>query len=1198
MPLVSFPHSPDMALSNTPTFRNYRWMTTAMQDGSWKQLTEEQLLPEFTPFLLAMQQLDTAAFPHESADSDVMARRRALGLAAGPASSSDRTKFSTGEGQIWATLLHFQVLDLVLCWRGFPRTNHKTPLSSASPTLTNKNAKFFVKSLVDWTDKLADLEKDINEDIDDMNTSSDPAATSDVSAESWVPLLALAQIKGGTRKARTYKNLQAIAAALVYIFELGTNIAPVKPADYTFPIDPKSKVTSRYSGLSALSQSALSTITVEQLLRPLSYAINFSSLVAFTTDKDLQNVHIDLETQFHMRQLLAFRESTGALQYMEQGIYNVIRAACAAKSVEHILKAEFNHVRKSMPVLNASDTEIFCDLLTRFEKKTPRRSTQLSSQGTSLPPAMPYMAPQIKINYAINSGPIARALSVAPGPAVRQRSVQPEMTLFSDLDVDSRTNLALGLVAAATPTTTSKSATTEPVTIAKHVNTGPETIISPPVAHSISGSPPDVPMSPISELTEHNSAAGNLRNPDETGPNSSEAEVEMLMVDDSPPAAVNSTAPERRASRRLADAPAIDPATIPARMDPGVKKPARAAKKRRLDEVDSSPGDEHEKEPDAVEDELVLLGLDSEWFEPSTQGWINELPQFPDGVQRSGLPEPISCFLPNGRTERSFDYISHPAAERSEYKLIYDVHQSMQAVNKRCLKDGVRFPTYTGGMIPSPPSSDDSYLLTISLGDWTSMSELERVKLWATGLDLYIFGMDSGPKTENIREAVTRLHRLDAPVEVQVQALRISSDDENANIDYTSSIRTTTLRNVLDNAERVDGLVLNVLKLPSGHMVRKNPLLDSGLDLEAVAYRMTNGLTGFAYKDPPYNEMYWELIGLAHSFSPCHFDVAASRVFVAGPGEKFWIRSRTRALEARLADGVDPRKDDITDSVAFDGWDPTIASTESCEYEGCVLPAGEGVLLMQPGRKHLVVGTDTGENGRGPSRTATLTTGGHFFCASSIRPSMCIILHMVMLQHILTNAEYVGMWPVMIRICAFWLDVTLNRPTGDLIPLAAYIPDLELPHAEGWLDIIYLSSIIVLLPALDVRTYNESPHVDIPTERDYTVDSYQNWRKSLAKRFVCFKSGKKVHWEKDIFTPVLLHLAVTMAQYHRRQSIRFPDAEAYQYFTTEKLEQNIQHVLKGYDAKLPARFQKQVHEKQESTRLFLLDDAELEILRI
>ncbi|KAJ7176358.1 hypothetical protein C8R43DRAFT_1198026 [Mycena crocata] len=537
-------------------------------------------------------------------------------------------------------------------------------------------------------------------------------------------------------------------------------------------------------------------------------------------------------------------------------------------------------------------------------------------------------------------------------------------------------------------------------------------------------------------------------------------------------------------------------------------------------------------------------------------------------------------------------------SERSEYKLIYDVHQSMQAVNKHCLKDGVRFPTYTGGMIPSPPSSDDSCLLTMSLGDWTSMSELERVKLWATGLDLYIFGMDSGPKTENIREAVTRLHRLDAPVEVQLQALRISSDDENANIDYTSSIRTTTLRNVLDNAERVDGLVLNVLKLPSGHMVRKNPLLDSGLDLDTVAYRMTNGLTGFAYNDPPYNEMYWELIGLAHSFSPCHFDVAASRVFVAGPGEKFWIRSRTRALEARLADGVDPRKDDITDSVAFDGWDPTIASTESCEYEGCVLPAGEGVLLMQPGRKHLVVGTDTGENARGPSRTATLTTGGHFFCASSIRPSMCIILHMVMLQHILTNAEYVGMWPVMIRICAFWLDVTLNRPTGDLIPLAAYIPDLELPHAEGWLDIIYLSSIIVLLPALDVRTYNESPHVDIPTERDYTVDSYQNWRKSLAKRFVCFKSGKKVHWEKDIFTPVLLHLAVTMAQYHRRQSIRFPDAEAYQYFTTEKLEQNIQHVLKGYDAKLPARFQKQVHGKQESTRLFLLDDAQLEIFRI
>ncbi len=58
----------------------------------------------------------------------------------------------------------------------------------------------------------------------------------------------------------------------------------------------------------------------------------------------------------------------------------------------------------------------------------------------------------------------------------------------------------------------------------------------------------------------------------------------------------------------------------------------------------------------------------------------------------------------------------------------------------------------------------------------------------------------------------------------------------------------------------------------------------SGFDLDVAAYRHTNGLPGFSERFPPYSDMYFQLIGMAHCLSFFHYDIAATWLFVSGPG--------------------------------------------------------------------------------------------------------------------------------------------------------------------------------------------------------------------------------------------------------------------------------------------------------------------------
>ncbi|KAJ6621828.1 hypothetical protein B0H10DRAFT_1945091 [Mycena sp. CBHHK59/15] len=635
-----------MALSDTPLFRKIHWNSRTMQDGTWKTLTSAQVRPDYAPFLAAVQLLDTAGFLADIMDCDLVDRRLVLGLSLsypgiGATSIGSKSNYGTGESQVWGCILHFQVLDLILSWMGFaPNENHLDPTNSEP--LPKGHAKHFIKSLLQWPSKLAELDQELLEE--DVESGSVVFPTGSNDAESLSPLIALTQIKGVTRKAKTLKNLQGMATALMWILELGTSIAPVTTSAGKLAINPKNKAALRYNG-------RLSTI--EQILRPLSYALNFSPLLAFTAEKDLQHLHIDLNTQLQMHGLLSSR-SGEALIYMEHILFSLIKATCVATGVDTVMKSDFKTLRDAMPSQSHADTALFTvDLQLPPRPQSPSyHPGRLPGLSTSTlhPPlqpthkysVIPYQEPHMNIDYTTRR-PLARALSQAPHNHGHPANTM--MTPYSALDPISQTELVgkKGLLRL----------------------DAPAPIAEPVPEKSLSGEKMEIDV----EVEEQPVVEGS-------------ALEDAMQVDvAAPPSPIILVVP--RKSLRLQEPcppPVIVDSEVPASTTKSTckrkSKGSQGGTKKRIkdtDEVANDDGDEdessgEEEEGDRThskEGDQTHVGLDTEWTDNAHPGyWRHDLRDIPIPLERSTKYQQISCYLPDGVTLRTLDYIGHSASVR------------------------------------------------------------------------------------------------------------------------------------------------------------------------------------------------------------------------------------------------------------------------------------------------------------------------------------------------------------------------------------------------------------------------------------------------------------------------------------------------------------------------------------------------------
>ncbi|KAJ6497209.1 hypothetical protein C8R47DRAFT_1212746 [Mycena vitilis] len=285
-------------------------------------------------------------------------------------------------------------------------------------------------------------------------------------------------------------------------------------------------------------------------------------------------------------------------------------------------------------------------------------------------------------------------------------------------------------------------------------------------------------------------------------------------------------------------------------------------------------------------------------------------------------------------------------------------------------------------------------------------------------------------------------------------------------------------------------------------------------------------------------------------------------------------------VQAFLQKGGRFYRQSIEDAAAFRAWDPDQPAFESGSYEGVILAPSAGTFFMQA-TEHIVVGLPPPSSEcQNPGRSTendkfTLVNGGHFLAASTIIPSICTLLHLVMMEHILTNVEHDGSWSTFVRVCVFWMVVTSERPEDRQI-LRAYLPQLNDNTAAGWMDIVCLASVVILSSPFDRRrhTFEGIPASETAQRRE-TCRRYQKWRAWFSTTFDGRINNQRINWELDVFSAVLLHLAVVLIQYHERESMaEGPDVLL--TYPNDRLIKDARDALETYQTGLGRRLQQQL----------------------
>jgi hypothetical protein len=133
---------------------------------------------------------------------------------------------------------------------------------------------------------------------------------------------------------------------------------------------------------------------------------------------------------------------------------------------------------------------------------------------------------------------------------------------------------------------------------------------------------------------------------------------------------------------------------------------------------------------------------------------------------------------------------------------------------------------------------------------------------------------------------------------------------------------------------------------------------------------------------------------------------------------------------------------------------------------------------------------------------------------------------------------------------------------------------------------------ILLFPALNHRNFDGTGTPDTETSQASSVGiEYTRWRTWMAGKYTCtrIEDNSPMDWEKDIFSvnysvycctalltikqPCLLHLSVTLSQYHKHIYKMDPKAGIFETFTLPVLHTVITDVLGRYDKQLAKQYQ-------------------------
>ncbi|KAJ7713566.1 hypothetical protein B0H16DRAFT_1478618 [Mycena metata] len=289
-----------------------------------------------------------------------------LGLGLEGAREYKHAHYIFGTGRAWMCLLHFQVLDFMLVIGSSPSPASTEPSSVGPLELTSfKHPRGAFHAMP------GSLPSNIIE-IDFIRSSDTPV-------QSLAPVVAFAQVEANSLETKTFKNLQAMQAALAWIleaswlssrayifghrFQAGDNRTGVLLFEVVFPIFPAVKLN--LPSLDFPSTKLLnrwSVAHIHNILRPLSYALNISPVLAFCNlNLSKMFFHVDVEKerpQINHLLFVAGRPSP-ALASMEQRIHNLIRSSTHIPLAESLKTVNANGFTGDIPRYTQQDTGIF-----------------------------------------------------------------------------------------------------------------------------------------------------------------------------------------------------------------------------------------------------------------------------------------------------------------------------------------------------------------------------------------------------------------------------------------------------------------------------------------------------------------------------------------------------------------------------------------------------------------------------------------------------------------------------------------------------------------------------------------------------------------------------------------------------------------------------------------------------------------------
>ncbi|KAJ7185955.1 hypothetical protein C8R46DRAFT_1025877 [Mycena filopes] len=496
----------------------------------------------------------------------------------------------------------------------------------------------------------------------------------------------------------------------------------------------------------------------------------------------------------------------------------------------------------------------------------------------------------------------------------------------------------------------------------------------------------------------------------------------------------------------------------------------------------------------------------------------------------------------NQQTIRSFATLcKHPITGAKEY-LMHHVYRIMETVHISWLGKDLESPRVPKYLLPGDTSS---MFYATGVANWQLKTPEEQQKMVATS-QVFVGGLMRPGLLEFTKDSFERMGvSLDRKLEVQDHGLRFPDNPNNC-------IKITDVDDFFIQAQRSHGLVL-AIDLP---------------ELDGISFLDPEGFEHLNTSETA--RLHTRSLGCAAIPTPHPVKLAFAATCDATTPILFNAVTTVRIQDSGTSMCYIGYNESFTTISCLEDWHPFhLKSTQDewnsthYEWEGIRMCSGD-VLIIQPGQMVYVI---TCENSIGHHL--------HFHTLPTIVQSVLAMLHVCILGAKSLNSPataprlsefMLGSHPDELvkfaQILVFWVKyLTTDASRGKNV--LVHLPDVE--TATGLIQVLMLGNLVVLMSAIDPRTYlvntstkETSLRVSL---RHLATKNFHKFKDWFHGKYTVLPIASGCNLGADIFTESLLQMAIALAFYKRKEAS--DDVE-----TSSRFEEELESALEDYQSEM------------------------------